>query len=197
MSESDPLLIQRYPFAVRILAAASQVDLDLERVPHPLLDDNELALIRVTTGGESHVVLVDNEYGDADSGHRALWLAQVLMAFEAHREDPSFDTWCREQFLNVAPRTRQTIPRRTGPGSGRIRRAVPKPQSAGRLLLVRQLRRRPSPPTHRQRRVLDERIVPASILSPISARRELGERIEAGTILSRGITAARALVRRV
>lgn len=103
MSDSKELLIQRYPYAVRILAAASQVDLELERVPHPLLDGNELALVRMAADGKSHVVLVDNEYGDADSGHRALLLAQVLMALDAYREDPSFASWCRDQFLELPP----------------------------------------------------------------------------------------------
>ncbi len=91
--------IMRYPYAVRILCAALDTALHLERVPHPQLDSNELALIRIRLGDEQHEVLVDNEYGDANSGHRALLLVQVLQALRFVEEEPGFDDWVREFWV--------------------------------------------------------------------------------------------------
>jgi len=102
------LLILDYPWAVRILAAASHVDLELQRIPDPLVDARELAVVRVGVGDVAHDVLVDNEYGDADSGHRALLLALVLTAFADYGDGATFETWQQRNFTtDDAPRLRQ------------------------------------------------------------------------------------------
>jgi len=94
----DPWIL-RYPYAVRILCAALDVDLSLERVVDPELDPKELALVRIRVGGEQHDVIVDNEYGDADLGHRALLLVLVLMMLRFAEEAPTFEEWVREHWV--------------------------------------------------------------------------------------------------
>jgi len=58
--------------------------------------------------GPAHDVVVDNEYQDANSGHRPLLLALVLRALHDYRDGDGFEAWCKEQFLDSEhPRFRE------------------------------------------------------------------------------------------
>lgn len=77
-----------YPHVDRLIEFAHGGDVRLERIVDRELDELELALIRVTAGGETRDVLVDNEYRDADRNYAPLWLAQVLIEFRDHEPVP-------------------------------------------------------------------------------------------------------------
>lgn len=121
MTEHRPPLIARYPFAIRLLAAACRTDLGLERVSDAFLDEWELASVRVSADGAVHEVLVDNEQGDADAGSRHLLLALVLMSLRAYEEDGDYEHWCREQSLLHGDERFRKYYERLGPASHAFR----------------------------------------------------------------------------